>query len=132
MPGPLCPGGGAVLSTGHKDSRLQCCAKVTAAGGGLSLTALHFSHMQTHQSEPPPPPPMVPRPSQSSSKLARSTLHPVIITLPNRRHICVARPPRQSEAAVQFPLLLWLSAPPPPPLPSLSTVHPGTVLLPAQ
>lgn len=64
-----------------------------------------------------------PRPTQSFSKLTRSTLHPAIITVPNRRRICVAGPPRQLEAAVQFPLLLWPSHPLPKP------AHSGTVCL---
>lgn len=64
-----------------------------------------------------------PRPTQSFSKLTRSTLHPVIITVPNRRRICVVGPPRQLEAAVQFPLLLWPSHPLP------SPAHSGTVCL---
>lgn len=84
-------------------------AEVTAVGGLFPFPILHISHVQTHQLPPMPPPP---RPTQSFPKLARSTLHPVIITVPNRRRICVARPPRQSEAAVQFPLPLWPSHPP--------------------
>lgn len=106
MPGLPCPSGRASLSTGHKDSGLQCQSH--RRWGVLPLCVLHVGHRRTHQS--------------ASSKLARSALHPVIITVPNRRHICVARPPRQSEAAVQFPLPLWPSDSPP-------HVHSGTVCL---
>lgn len=91
----LCPSGGASY---QQDIRTVVCGAKWPPGPFFLPRLTYRPYAGTAIAHPP----SSSTSSSSFSKPARSTLHPVIIIVPNRRYICVARPPRQTEAAGSF------------------------------